>query len=107
MDHKFTILNYAKQQHRDIKYSSDPRRSSLHTWTRFHPLTRRCLLRAAVGAVAVAVAAAAASIHLAVDKLGEIDDEVLVPSRSKFEVEEGLGLDSLHEQLHKREAVNT
>jgi hypothetical protein len=66
---------------------------------------RRFLLRAAVGAVAIA--AAAASIHLAVNKLGEIDDEVLVLSRSKLEVEEGLSLDGLHVQLHKHEAVNT
>ena len=53
-------------------------------------------------AVRVAVAVAAtASVHFAVNKLGEVDDEVLVPARSKLEVEKRLVLDSFHVQLQQ------
>jgi hypothetical protein len=58
-------------------------------------------------AAATAVAATVTSVHLAVDKLGEVDDKVLVLAGSKREVEKGLSFDRFHAQLHKRKAVNT
>jgi hypothetical protein len=39
------------------------------------------------------------SVHFAVDKLGEVDDEVLVLAGSKCEIEIGLVVDRFHEQL--------
>jgi hypothetical protein len=49
---------------------------------------------------AVVVPAITASVHFAVDKLGEIDDEALVLARSKPEVEKPLDVDRFHEHLH-------
>ena len=66
----------------------------------------RFLLRVAAAA-ATALVATATSVYFAVDKLGEIDNKVLVLARSKREVEKGLGFDRFHTQLHKRDAVNT
>ena len=42
------------------------------------------------------------SVHFAVDKLGEIDDEVLVVANSKPEVENALEIDRFYEHLHGR-----
>ena len=39
------------------------------------------------------------SVHFAVDKLGEIDDEDLVLASSKPEVENALGTDRFYEHL--------
>ena len=39
------------------------------------------------------------SVHFSVDKLGEIDDEVLVLASSKREVENALEIDRFHEHL--------
>jgi hypothetical protein len=49
---------------------------------------------------AVVVPAITASVHFAVDKLSEIDDEVLVLARSKPEVENALDVDRFYEHLH-------
>jgi hypothetical protein len=55
----------------------------------------------------VVVTAITTSVHFAVDKLGEVDDEVLVLAGSKREIEIGLVVDRFHEQLQsKREPVN-
>ena len=61
----------------------------------------------ALAAATIALAAAVTSVYFAIDKLGEIDDKVLVLARSEREVEKGLGFDRFHAQLHKHEAVNT
>jgi hypothetical protein len=61
-------------------------------------LDRRFLLRVAA---AVMVAAITGSVHFAVDKLGELDDEVLVLARSKREVENALHVDRFYEHLHE------
>jgi hypothetical protein len=42
------------------------------------------------------------TVHFAVDKLGEIDDEVLLLARSKPEVEKALDFDRFYEHLHVR-----
>ena len=57
-------------------------------------------------AAAVVVAAITTGVHLAVDKLGEVDNKVLVLAGSKREIEIGLVVDRFHEQLQgKRERV--
>ena len=66
-----------------------------------------CFLLRVAAAAATALAATATSVYFAVDKLGEIDNKVLVLARSKREVEKGLGFDRFHAQLHKRDAINT
>ena len=40
------------------------------------------------------------SVHLTVDRLDEIDDEVLVLASSKPEVENALEIDGFYEHLH-------
>ena len=56
----------------------------------------------AIAAATVRVAVAATTrVHFAVDKLSEIDDEVLVLARSELEVEKRLVLDSFHVQLQQ------
>jgi hypothetical protein len=41
------------------------------------------------------------SVHFAVEKLGEIDDEILVLARPKREVENALDVDRFYEHLHE------
>jgi hypothetical protein len=60
-----------------------------------------------IAAAVAAVATTTTGKHFTVDKLGEIADKVLVPARSEREIEKGLYFDRFHEQLHRREAVNT
>lgn len=85
---------------------------NISTWRRAitkssrRSLDWRFLLRLAATAT-IALAAAVTSVYFAIDKLGEIDDKVLVLARSEREVEKGLGFDRFHAQLHKHEAVNT
>ena len=66
---------------------------------------RRSLLR--VATAADVVPAITTSVRFAVDKLGEIDDEVLVFARSKRKVENALDVNRFHEHLRGgvREAV--
>lgn len=52
------------------------------------------------------VPAITTSVRFAVDKLGEIDDEVLIFARSKRKVEHALDVDRFDEHLQRvREAV--
>jgi hypothetical protein len=54
----------------------------------------------AIAALAITVATIIATgVHFAVDKLGEIDDEVLVLASSKPEVENALEIDRFYECL--------
>jgi hypothetical protein len=48
-----------------------------------------------------AVAISTTSVHFAIDKLGEIGDEVLVLASSKREVENALDVDRFYEHLHE------
>lgn len=52
-------------------------------------------------AAAVVVPAITTRVHFAVDKLGEVDDEVLVLARSKREVEITLDVHRFYEHLHE------
>ena len=55
----------------------------------------------AIAAPAITVATIITiSVHFAVDKLGEIDDEVLVLASSKPEVEKALEIDRFYGRLH-------
>jgi hypothetical protein len=49
----------------------------------------------------ILIAAPSIAVHFAVDKLGEIDDEVLVLARSKPEVENDLHADRFYKRLHE------
>ena len=52
-------------------------------------------------AAAVVVPAITTSVRFAVDKLAEIDDEILVLARPKREVEHALDVDRFYEHLHE------
>ena len=58
-------------------------------------------------AAAAVIPAITTSVRFAVDKLGEINDEVLVFARSKRKVENALNVNRFHEHLRGgvREAV--
>ena len=59
-------------------------------------------IQIAASAIAVTVATIfTTSIHFAVDKLCETDDQVLVLARSKLEVENALDVDRFYEHLHE------
>ena len=62
---------------------------------------RAVCIEFAAPAIAVATMIVTTSVHSAVDKLGEIDNEVLVLARSKREVENALEVDRrFYEHLH-------
>ena len=55
-----------------------------------------------IAAPAIAIATIiSTSVHFAVNKLGEMDDEVLVLARSKREVENDLHVDRFYKRLHE------
>lgn len=95
------VLDTPRYEKYDIQITLPHRLDAILDRTR-KSLKRRFRLRAGLRAATVAaVAAAATTEHFAVDKLGDVDDEVLVVARSKREIEKALDADRFHRQLHK------
>lgn len=62
---------------------------------------RLCISVAAPSPAIAAVTAITTSVHFAVDKLGEIDDEIPGFYHSKRGVESGFDVDQFYEDLHE------
>jgi hypothetical protein len=100
------VLEITRYEKQEIHVTAPHRLAAVLDGTR-KCLERRFGLCAAAAATAIAAAAAAITTteHFAVNKLGNVGDEILVVARSKSEQEKALDVDRFHHQLYKTHQV--